>query len=377
MESSQAILARQTARQKRRLEIRSVCTATNDTSNPSKPSRTKREQEETVRIIAPLFNSALASTKEANPHPDFPSLNLKRELTIAYLLKGLYKLSSGYQSLDASRPWICYWITHSLTILNYKFDQQTTSDIVDFLGRCQSELGGFGGGPGQLSHLAPSYAAVNALVTLGTPEALAVVNRPKMYQFLMKMKDTEIGGFRIHEDGELDVRSTYCALSIASLLNLLTSELTEGVAEFIVKCQTYEGGLGGYPGNEAHGGYAFCGVSGLTILNKLNTLNVPRLLGWAIQRQMDFEGGFQGRSNKLVDSCYSFWQGAIFPQLDLLLRQNTGADVLVKPKIVKGGDIDSANEGGWLFDQEALQDYLLICCQDKDGGGESAYFRTD
>tara|TARA_R110002050_G_scaffold192667_1_gene327597 strand:+ start:669 stop:941 length:273 start_codon:yes stop_codon:yes gene_type:complete len=27
------------------------------------------------------------------------------------------------------------------------------------------------------------------------------------------------------------------------------------------------------------------------------------------------EGGFQGRTNKLVDGCYSFWQGALFPML--------------------------------------------------------------
>ena len=27
------------------------------------------------------------------------------------------------------------------------------------------------------------------------------------------------------------------------------------------------------------------------------------------------EGGFMGRTNKLVDGCYSFWQGAVFPIL--------------------------------------------------------------
>ncbi len=28
---------------------------------------------------------------------------------------------------------------------------------------------------------------------------------------------------------------------------------------------------------------------------------------------MQLEGGFQGRTNKLVDACYSFWQAATFP----------------------------------------------------------------
>ena len=30
------------------------------------------------------------------------------------------------------------------------------------------------------------------------------------------------------------------------------------------------------------------------------------------------EGGFRGRTNKLVDGCYSFWQGGLFPLLHSL-----------------------------------------------------------
>ncbi len=30
------------------------------------------------------------------------------------------------------------------------------------------------------------------------------------------------------------------------------------------------------------------------------------------------EGGFMGRTNKLVDGCYSYWQGALFPLLQQL-----------------------------------------------------------
>lgn len=36
---------------------------------------------------------------------------------------------------------------------------------------------------------------------------------------------------------------------------------------------------------------------------------------------MKFEGGFQGRTNKLVDGCYSFWQGAAFPLIYTLMAQ--------------------------------------------------------
>lgn len=34
---------------------------------------------------------------------------------------------------------------------------------------------------------------------------------------------------------------------------------------------------------------------------------------WVTSRQMRFEGGFQGRCNKLVDGCYSFWQAGLLP----------------------------------------------------------------
>ena len=36
--------------------------------------------------------------------------------------------------------------------------------------------------------------------------------------------------------------------------------------------------------------------------------------------QGGIEGGFQGRTNKLVDGCYSLWQGGVFPLLAALLR---------------------------------------------------------
>lgn len=37
---------------------------------------------------------------------------------------------------------------------------------------------------------------------------------------------------------------------------------------------------------------------------------------------MKYEGGFQGRTNKLVDGCYSFWCGAIMPIVQALISKN-------------------------------------------------------
>ena len=41
--------------------------------------------------------------------------------------------------------------------------------------------------------------------------------------------------------------------------------------------KTYEGGLGGEPGNEAHGGYTFCGLAALSLCGCAEALDLHRL----------------------------------------------------------------------------------------------------
>ncbi|CAG8670295.1 15131_t:CDS:2 [Gigaspora margarita] len=77
-------------------------------------------------------------------------------------------------------------------------------------------------------------------------------------------------------------------------------------------------------GLEAHGRYAFYGLAAMKILVKTDLLDVPSLFRWASSLQMQLEGGFQGRPNKLVD------------ELDEYI--------------------------------EAFQEYLLIACQHHKGG---------
>lgn len=75
---------------------------------------------------------------------------------------------------------------------------------------------------------------------------------------------------------------------------------------------------------EAHGGYTFCGLASLFLLNRVRLCDVKSLLRWLVNRQMKYEGGFQGRTNKLVDGCYSFWQAASFPLLHKFLTEGGG-----------------------------------------------------
>lgn len=294
-------------------------------------------------VTEQLVQSAFARSVERG------STELNREAHIAFLKRGLTEpLHSSFIALEASRPWIIYWILHGLDLLGDDLSEFTYS-VPSFLARCQDKIaGGFGGGPGQLSHLATTYASVSALVCIGTDKALAVIDRMKMKQFLHQMKDSVTGGFRMHENGEIDIRGTYCAISVASILGLLDKELTDGVEEYIGRCQTYEGGIAGEPGMEAHGGYGYCGLAVLVILNghgiPPSHVDIPKYTTWLSRRQMSVEGGFQGRTNKLVDSCYTFWQGASFSLLKQL-----------------GGEIEFMSGG-------LVAMYVLLACQADNGG---------
>jgi protein farnesyltransferase subunit beta len=134
------------------------------------------------------------------------------------------------------------------------------------------------------------------------------------------------------------MRGVYCSLIIADILNLIDNnpDLTRGMGNFIASCQTYEGGITCIPFGEAHGGYTFCGLGAMLLLGEENKLDLNRLAEWLCNRQLSEEGGFNGRINKLVDSCYNFWQGASFEMLDIAMKGKANV------------------KGEMLFNQEAL-----------------------
>jgi protein farnesyltransferase subunit beta len=46
------------------------------------------------------------------------------------------------------------------------------------------------------------------------------------------------------------------------------------------------------------------------MLDKVKLIDIDALMRWCFMLQMSVEGGFAGRVNKLVDGCYTCWQGA-------------------------------------------------------------------
>ncbi|KAL8182954.1 UNVERIFIED_CONTAM: hypothetical protein K2H54_009225 [Gekko kuhli] len=53
---------------------------------------------------------------------------LQREKHFHYLKRGLRQLTDAYECLDASRPWLCYWILHGLELLEEPIPNSVASE---------------------------------------------------------------------------------------------------------------------------------------------------------------------------------------------------------------------------------------------------------
>lgn len=171
--------------------------------------------------------------------------------------------------------------------------------------------------------------------------------------------------------GELSMRFCYIALIICHFIKYKVSynyniELInkEKLIQFILKNISYEGGFGINQNNESHLGLTFCALASLKLLNYSfdeNFSKFKKMLSWLVKRQVgetfnksknnmkknstvdESYGGFNGRENKEVDSCYSWWCTASL-------------------KII-GSDFQN------LFDKESAYKYLINQSQSEITGG--------
>jgi protein farnesyltransferase subunit beta len=292
-------------------------------------------------------------------------LQLRRFDHLRFLHSNLGKLPAPYVALDASRPWMFYWSLAGMAMLGENVQEKYKQRLMESLEPLQNKTGGFGSGHGQLSHVASTYAS---LLALACADGLDMVDRKSMWHFLGSIKRAN-GGFSMAVGGEQDVRGAYCAMTAIVLLNLPLElppdaparaaglqTFTDGLGEWLGLCQTYEGGIGGAPTNEAHGAYAFCALACLSLIDAPHIsipkyLNVPALISWLAACQTSPEGGFQGRTNKLVDACYSHWSGSCWSLLHAAIGNSSFSP------------LD-------MWNREAQIRYLLCCCQEtgKRGG---------
>ncbi|KZP13636.1 terpenoid cyclases/Protein prenyltransferase, partial [Athelia psychrophila] len=329
-----------------------------------------------------------------------PPPTLNRNAHLQYLVRNLSQgFPAKYTSQDASQPWLMFWTVQSFSVLQVGLDPVNKQKIIDTGMAWQHPEGGFGGGPGQAAHLLPTYAAVCALANVGRSGpggGWDQIDRDKIYKFFMSLKQPD-GSFLVTHHAEVDVRGIYCLLSVAYLLNMLTPELVAGTPAFVASCQTYEGGFSSAsqpyfseatpsPSSllasprpalgEAHGGYAFCALASWVMLQPFLAdpaapdaprVNYKKLTRWLTQLQgAEVElGGLKGRTNKLVDGCYSWWVGGSFAFLGAL---GVGHDLEPATSHDEAATDDWHDADDSLLNRTALQEYILCAGQHPAGG---------
>lgn len=157
-------------------------------------------QENTIQECLP-FLSGMEGGLRYNEH-GVPSLDRERHIT--FLQKSLLPLPARFVGADASRPWMFYWALAGLQSMGEDVSEYKDKLIATVL-PIQNVTGGFGGGNGQMSHLAPTYAIILALAIVGGDEALDLIDRKAMWKWLGSLKHPE-GGFHMANGGEVDIR---------------------------------------------------------------------------------------------------------------------------------------------------------------------------
>ncbi|XP_031267684.1 geranylgeranyl transferase type-1 subunit beta-like [Pistacia vera] len=197
------------------------------------------------------------------------------------------------------------------------------------------------------SHLASTFCALAILKAVGY--SFANIDRVSILTSMKNLQQPDGSFMPIHCGAEMDLRFVYCAAAICHMLDDWSGMDREKAKDYILNCQSYDGGFGLIPGSESHGGGTYCAVASLRLMGFIeddvlsksvssSVINLPLMLNWCLQRQED-DGGFQGRANKPSDTCYAFWIGAVLRIL-----------------------------GGYKFiDTEALRGFLLTC-QSQYGG---------
>ncbi|KAG6441552.1 hypothetical protein O3G_MSEX001911 [Manduca sexta] len=268
---------------------------------------------------------------------------------VKYFMRFLNILPPSLSSHDTTRVTIAYFSVAGLDVLGSisSMSLELRSRIIDWLYRLQvhpyKETGnmsicGFQGSSTinmdlevtdsmchyRCGHLAMTYTGLCILLALG--DDLSRLNRKAIVEGVKALQTVE-GNFAATLSGcESDMRFVYCAACISYILNDWSGFDIEKATDYILRSINYDYGIAQCPELESHGGTTFCALATLALTDQMHRLSEQQVEGlkrWLLFRQID---GFQGRPNKPVDTCYSFWVGASLKILDALQYSNYGSN---------------------------------------------------
>ncbi|XP_020264057.1 geranylgeranyl transferase type-1 subunit beta isoform X2 [Asparagus officinalis] len=243
-------------------------------------------------------------------------------LTLAYFAVSALKILDALDLVDKVQivNWVLSFQAHpkdESELKNgmfYGFHGSKSSQYSD----ADSKVSGHNG-----SHLASTYCALGLLKILGYD--FSRIDSESILISMRNLQQSDGSFMPTHIGAETDLRFVYCAAAICSMCDNWIGMDKGKAKDYIVQCQSYDGGFGLVPGSESHGGATYCAVAALQlmgfieddILNKFrpsSVINVPMLVEWSMQRQAA-DGGFNGRANKPSDTCYAFWVGGVLKML--------------------------------------------------------------
>merc|ERR1711964_378054 len=131
------------------------------------------------------------------------------------------------------------------------------------------------------AHIAMTYTALCCLRILG--DDFSRVNRRAIIGALKHLQQPDGSFTGTRKKSESDMRFLYCACAISAMLCDWSGFDIESSISFIRSSQSYDGGIGLYPGAEGHGGSTYTAVASLVLMNKFDRLPCAlSLLKWCL-----------------------------------------------------------------------------------------------
>jgi len=293
--------------------------------------------------------------KPIPPRPSIGDQIFYNDLHQRYVESLGYKTDSfSFWATDHLRMSGIYWGMAAMSLMNAE-TRMDTKAIVAWVLSCQNKDGGFGGNLGHDSHILYALSAVQILAICNA-EHHPRFDRDGCARYVAALQQPD-GSFFGDKWGEVDTRFSYCGLSCLSLLGKLDLIDVPKAAQFVSRCHNLDGGFGAVPGAESHAGQIFTCVGALAIAHSLDLIDADALGWWLCERQVD-SGGLNGRPEKQADVCYSWWVLSSLAAIGRIgwINEEKLADFIVRCQDdIKGGIADRP-------DDEVRNSACLKCC---------------
>ena len=188
-----------------------------------------------------------------------------------------------------------------------------------------------GAGAYDLAYVSATFFALTCLLQLQWPGYTDKIKPKKVMRFLQlclgedgRVYPALSGREQTQPQGEPDLRQVYMALGIATMVKQPVLPLT---VDYVLERVSFNGGMALSVGAEPHLGFTFCGLAALRLAGyQFERSQWQQTVDWLVHRQVDYDsddkgyvwgdyeyydrsqrGLFNGRENKLGDTCYLWW----------------------------------------------------------------------